>query len=218
MKTERLFFKKLGEMRYISHLDIYRTFQRAIVRSGLDVWYTEGFNAHLYLSFPLALSLGFESDCEIAEIKLLRDEENIAERVNRFLPDGLEVFAAAEAQMDSNDIDAARYFIEIDDNGMSPESLLNYWNDLIAKPAILVKKKTKKGKLKEVDLKEDIKSERAWIEDGMLRIDVTVSAGNQKNLNPNTLLSCMYEMMGREADHWLIKRVQWLTKDGKDFR
>ena len=69
-----------------------------------------------------------------------------------------------------------------------------------------------------MDLKEDIKSQRAWVEGGMLRIDLTVSAGNQKNLNPNTLLSCMYEMMGREADHWLIKRVQWLTKDGKDFR
>jgi len=88
-----------------------------------------------------------------AEIKLLRDEENSAERVNRFLPDGLEVFAAAEAQMDSNDIDAARYLIEIDDNEMSPESLLNYWNDLIAKPAILVEKKTKKESSRKWTLK-----------------------------------------------------------------
>ena len=109
------------------------------------MWYTEGFNAHLYLSFPLALSLGFESECEIAEIKLLSEEENIAERVNEFLPDGLDVYAAAEAVMDSNDIDAARYLIEVDDNEIPAEKMLEAWETLMAKDSIIVQKKTKKA-------------------------------------------------------------------------
>lgn len=47
----RLFFTKLDRAKYISHLDMNRCMSRALKRSGLPVWYTGGFNPHMYLTF-----------------------------------------------------------------------------------------------------------------------------------------------------------------------
>jgi radical SAM-linked protein len=60
----RVFFSKTGNAKYISHLDLYRSFSRAIQRSGLPVWITEGFNPHIYITFALPLALGIEGQEE----------------------------------------------------------------------------------------------------------------------------------------------------------
>ena len=69
MTTIRIFFEKCGESAYISLLDLQRVFHRVLKRSGLPVWYTMGFNPHIYLSFSCPLSLGQESLCESCEVK-----------------------------------------------------------------------------------------------------------------------------------------------------
>ena len=65
-------------MRFISHLDMTRFMSRTIRRAELPVWYTEGFNPHLYMTFALPLSLGFESDYEVVDIRLLDDNYDIS--------------------------------------------------------------------------------------------------------------------------------------------
>ena len=59
--TVRIRFEKTGEAAYISLLDLQRVFHRILKRSGLPVYYTQGFNPHIYLSFACPLSLGQES-------------------------------------------------------------------------------------------------------------------------------------------------------------
>ncbi|MCL1866119.1 MAG: TIGR03936 family radical SAM-associated protein, partial [Oscillospiraceae bacterium] len=54
----RVFFGKVGRAKYISHLDLVRAMSRAVKRSGLHVWITEGFNLHIYMTFALPLALG----------------------------------------------------------------------------------------------------------------------------------------------------------------
>ena len=54
---------------YISLLDLQRVMHRALKRSGLPVWYTKGFNPHIYLAFSCPLALGQESLCESCEVK-----------------------------------------------------------------------------------------------------------------------------------------------------
>ena len=61
MTTVRLRFTKTGEAAYISLLDLQRVMQRAFKRSGLPVWYTQGFNPHIYMTFAAPLALGQES-------------------------------------------------------------------------------------------------------------------------------------------------------------
>ena len=69
MITVRIRFRKVGEAAYISLLDLQRVFHRILKRSGLPVYYTQGFNPHIYLSFACPLSLGQESICECCEVK-----------------------------------------------------------------------------------------------------------------------------------------------------
>ncbi len=66
-------FEKKGPAKYISHLDLQRSFGRAIRRSKLPVKFSEGFNPHYTVSFASALALGLESECECAEIVTTTD-------------------------------------------------------------------------------------------------------------------------------------------------
>ena len=49
--TARVFYKKQGRAKYISHLDLVRCISRALKRSKLPVWHTLGFHPHVYLTF-----------------------------------------------------------------------------------------------------------------------------------------------------------------------
>ena len=56
MQPIRIFFKKEGRAKYISHLDLNRVMQRALRRACIPVWRTRGFNPHPYIAFGLPLS------------------------------------------------------------------------------------------------------------------------------------------------------------------
>jgi len=80
-------------MRFISHLDLMRLFQRALRRSRLPITITEGFNPHPKFSLSNALKLGVESEKEEVGFYLDRniDLEEFEERLNKQLPDGIKV-------------------------------------------------------------------------------------------------------------------------------
>ena len=63
-------FGKQPRLRFISHLDLQRFFQRAVNRTGLPIAWTQGFNPHPVMSFGSALALGWTSDYEVIDIKL----------------------------------------------------------------------------------------------------------------------------------------------------
>ncbi|MBR3737453.1 MAG: TIGR03936 family radical SAM-associated protein, partial [Eubacterium sp.] len=79
MQEIRLRFSKTDTAKYISHLDINRAFQRAFSRAKINLWYTEGFNPHPYMSFSLPLSLGVESLCENVDIRIIDDSADYSE-------------------------------------------------------------------------------------------------------------------------------------------
>jgi hypothetical protein len=70
-------FSKLGKVRFTSHRDVARIWERALRRAGLPVAYTEGFSPRPKLSFGLALSTGYESLGEYLDISL-RDPVTVA--------------------------------------------------------------------------------------------------------------------------------------------
>ena len=69
--ADRLLFSKTGRAKYISHLDLMRTFQRAFARAKIAIKHTEGFHPHPFVSIALPLSVGYSSQCEILEFGLL---------------------------------------------------------------------------------------------------------------------------------------------------
>lgn len=83
---------KKGEMVYFSQLDIYHLLERALRRSGLPVYFTQGFSPHVKISFANALKLGIEGQIETT---LYFSKETtfleLKEALSNQLPQGLEI-------------------------------------------------------------------------------------------------------------------------------
>jgi radical SAM-linked protein len=66
----RVQFTKEDPVRYISHLDLARAFERALRRAKLPLAMSEGFNPHIKVAYASALSVGVTSECEYIDIEL----------------------------------------------------------------------------------------------------------------------------------------------------
>lgn len=89
----RLRFRKDGALRWLSHHDLMRTFERLLRRVALPVRSTQGFNPHPRLVFALALPLGVIGRAEIAELELdeVLSPEEVHERLAQQCPPGLAI-------------------------------------------------------------------------------------------------------------------------------
>lgn len=210
----RVFYKKRGRIKYISHLDMNRCMQRALVRTGLPCWHTEGFNPHLYLTFALPLSLGYESDCEIMDFRLT-EETDLAEvqnRLNAVLPEGLEVYRVALKGEKFDKIVSADYTVELYGD---VEQLECRFSDFLAEPWIEVEKKTKKG-MKTVDLKPEILSCQTERGEGCLRLKLRLPAG-KKTINPGLLTDEFERVNPGLVSHVSFLRTAVWCEDGVPF-
>jgi radical SAM-linked protein len=98
----RIVFSKGAEIKYISHLDLMRAWQRALRRADIPLAYSRGFNPRPRLSFAAALAVGFTGRAEMLDVFLeqrlqLRD---FASRLEVELPVGLQLQTATEIPLD----------------------------------------------------------------------------------------------------------------------
>jgi len=91
--THSVLFNKTGFMRYISHLDLMRLFNRALRRAGFKLYLTKGFNPRPIVRVNNALKLGIEAKDQQAEFVLeeLVSREVFIERLNSQLPEGIRI-------------------------------------------------------------------------------------------------------------------------------
>ncbi|MGC8669377.1 MAG: TIGR03936 family radical SAM-associated protein [Chthonomonadales bacterium] len=89
-------FEKGEEVRWLGHLDILRTFERAIRRSDLPVMFSSGYNPRERLSFASALGVGVTGSRELGLLELSEevDPDEVADALNRVLPQGIRVLDA----------------------------------------------------------------------------------------------------------------------------
>ncbi len=208
MNNVRIFFAKTGRAIYISHLDLYRVFQRAVKRCKLPVWETQGFNPHIYITFALPLALGTEGICESLDTKLTEDIsfEEICERLNSALPRDIRVLSAAEPVYKNTDIEKSEYEICISTD----------WDKLcgfFSQEKIITEKKTKKG-ISEIDLKPMI--EIVEMKDGFIRM--RLPSGTQTNINANLVFEAFEKQFDMEIDTLNIKRTAVYCQNGEIFR
>jgi radical SAM-linked protein len=107
--TMRAQYRKVGPAVYLSHLDVMRALERACRRAGLPLAYTEGFNPHPRLAFGPALGVGIASGAEFVDIDLEQAlaPDDFRLRLNRQLPDGLELVAARALRRRRQSLSAA---------------------------------------------------------------------------------------------------------------
>jgi len=91
---QRVRFTKLGKIRFLSHRDVARVWERGLRRADIRVAYSEGFSPRPRLSFGLALSTGYESLGEYLDVDLVDEATDLPARVSPHLPDGMDAVAA----------------------------------------------------------------------------------------------------------------------------
>ncbi len=215
----RMFFHKDGPSRYMSHLDLTRCMTRCIRRAGLPIWYTEGFNPHVYMTFALPLSLGAAGYYEIMDIRFTEDMplDEAVRRLNEALPEGITVYKAAEPAKKPTAIVSSRWEITLEDESMSPSALYNALNEFFSMDEIPVKKKTKAKKLTTFDVKPQIIEWNAIACENRTKLMLLLPAGCINNINPSIILNAFYEKLGHEVSHVFIKRTEVLDDSGELF-
>jgi len=201
-------FKKQGPAKYISHLDLQRTVDRALRRSGVDVVFSSGYNPHIKMSFAFALKVGMTSESEYLEVEV-GEKFDIAEagkRIKNSFPEGLEVnwvrlkkegakklmASVSKAGYEiilnnSNDFDKVEYAIK---------KILNL-------EALEVIKKTKKG-LKSFDAIPLIHSLEFDKERG--KINAILSAQEAGTLDPKLLADKIMLVAGMNCEYTVIRK------------
>lgn len=220
-KNVRVKFRKTGNLQYISHLDLQRTLHRIIVRAGIPVWYTKGFNPHAKIVFSTPLSIGAESECEMVDIRIDREMscEKIKELLNDQVTDELRILDVYFPKTKFSDIVWASYEIELHGYDISQESAQKI-NDFVSKDTIMATKKTKSGD-KETNIAKMIRQFNAEFDEncGNIKISAVLNVNGENYLNPELLLSVIFEncsiMQGKDDEKWYsIIRTSSFFEDG----
>ncbi len=220
----RAVFKKTGRAIYISHLDLMRLMQRTFKRAKLPVWFTKGYNPHIYLMFALPLSLGVSSECELMDFGIdisagEPDYEDIKNRLNGVLPEGLEIIKLYEPQNKHTEIGACEYEVDIYSQ-KSPEELLKLYDEFFGQDGIYIEKRCKVNMRKTtvtVDIKPDIKLLNKHTTADCACLSFRLPAGINHSLNIVSLTNAFESYCGFEFDKTCIKRTRILSMNGDIF-
>lgn len=89
----RIRYSKRPSIRFIGHLDLLRTWERALRRAQIPMAFTQGFHPHPRINLGAALPLGYSSECELMDLWIENGIEptEIMSRISRTLPPGIEL-------------------------------------------------------------------------------------------------------------------------------
>lgn len=216
LKNVRVWFEKRGAVRYISHLDLTRNMSRGIKLSGLPVWYTEGFNPRIYMTYAMPLSLGVCGERECMDIRLTEEFplEEIAPRLNTHLPADLRALEATEPVDKFEEIQYGDYEVFLE--SQNPAALQAKLDALLGREAILVRKHTKKGD-KDFDIKPDFADIQVQIQENGLLLQLRLPCSMSGSTNPALLLEALKQYEG-EGPYSTITRKRLLLKDFSELR
>lgn len=218
----RIKFSKLGNLMYISHLDLARTMQRIILRSGIDIWYSEGFNPQPKMVFAFPLSIGVESVCELLDIRLNSPMpyDEIKARLENNFPDEMKVLDVYTPEIKFKNIAYIDYTITLTSPKISSETG-NEIVKLFEKECTIVKK-TKSGE-KEVNISEGVKLVESTVNGSTVSLHTILCADNEKYLNPDHFIEAIRQnlnILNSDSidEHYTILRNQMLDEELKEFK
>ena len=218
---------KQGSMKYISHLDIMRLFQRALKRTDIKLRYSEGYSPHPKMSIAQPLSLGYTSRGEYIEFETQTDlaAEDILGRLAGAMPEGIDIVSCSVLKDTKKAMGAiitkGEYLIGCDEakTGKEIKALCEDAAYFKSMEKILVKKVQKKsGKETEVDIRAKVRSitvEEASSERALIR--VVVDTGSNSHLNPELIIVKLKEYMGEKLQglEFHVQREEMYTESEK---
>lgn len=195
---KRVYFDKFGEMKFISHLDLLRFFDRLLKKSQIPVKYSQGFHPRPKMSFGSPISLGTEAYNELMDFELETpmSNEEVFNRLNSSNVVGFRVNKVEDVIGKASIMEEYTIMVyEIE----SEEEIITKLETLLNQEEI-VEVKEKKGKVTTRNLKERIKSFRR--EGNMIEMEII-------NTSPNSYL----DLAGIEQQDVKIKRLGYKTNN-----
>ena len=181
----RLKFVKTGTSRFLSHLEVASALIRACRQADLSFIYSEGFHPHPRVAFAHATSVGVESLCEYADIRVEKgvddDIEAVRRRINERLPGGLSVegIEAIESREDELSRVVGGFGYDIDLAGAADDDLPAFERnirDFLDRDAFIVRREDK-GKSREKDIRPFVRGLNLDHGRKRLRMDLLVRDG-----------------------------------------
>lgn len=203
-KDVRVIFKKTGAAKWFSHLDLARSMSRALRRSKLELWLSQGFTPRPHIVFTPPLSLGYSSECEIMDFRLTPDALLDKDALMGCFPPALMAVDVYTPTTKIKDIGFAKYRIIANTEKSAADVL-----QMFSKPVIMLKK-TKRSE-SEVDITEFIVDIKACDREGGVLIDTVVCCSQDKTLNPGYILSAL----GCDGS---VTRTGFLDLNQKEFK
>src|SRR5580693_10566035 len=141
-------YAKRGKMRFASHLDVARAFERGVRRAGLPIAYSAGFTPHPKISYAGGAPTGVASEAEYLSLTLTTrtEADAVRERLNAALPDGIDVIAVTAE--DSGGLPASRLTAsewQIALPGLRPDDVVPVVQKFLALTEAPVERLTSKG-------------------------------------------------------------------------
>ena len=208
-------YEKNDDVKYISHLDMMRTFQRILRRSGLPVKYSSGFNIHMNISFAIATSVGITSSAEYVDIQLAQDvnASQALAALNENTCRGIKMTSAITAEDTypslMGKVALSEYVISSDFISSLSEADLASFAGL---DSVNIMKRSKSG-TKETDILPLIIDQQ--LKDGCLY--VKLAAGSSQNLNPSLYYQALETHFSGAGAMPEIRRTALYDEKGRDM-
>jgi len=214
MSKIRFRYSKTGKAKYISHLDLMATIQRAFLRAGVKLKYTEGFNPHPYMSVAMPLSVGAESLCELMDVEIIDNE--LPDGIDRYLPEGLNILEVYTPTRKFNQIIWIEVICEIHCDDLPYDMIIETIKKRLAAKSIVIPKKTKSG-TSYIDVAPFVREGKLTGDDTII-MAAKISAQNP-TISQNDILnviSCDEKV--QTPVHINMKRIEMYDKDMVLFR
>jgi radical SAM-linked protein len=195
----RLRYTKRGRLRFTSHRDFGRAFERAVRRADLPIAYSSGFSPHPRISYANASPTGAASEAEYLEIGLRQgcDPAEVLRRLDAALPDGLDVLEVVTATPGSlsDRLEASSWQIRLED--VAPDAVAAAVEVFLACESVTVERMTKKG-LRSFDCRDAVVSMTASMPAAVTRcaiLDLVLRHGTP-SVRPDDVLAGLREVAG----------------------
>jgi radical SAM-linked protein len=192
-------YAKRGRLRFTSHRDFSRAFERALVRARIPMAYSSGFNPHPRISYAGASPTGAASEAEYLEIGLAEavDPRQVGRDLDAALPEGLDVVEVVEARPGSlaDRLEVSRWRIDL--AGTPFDAVAAAVSAFLGRDSVAVERMTKKG-LRTFDSRAAVLGLEVSTYDAGSRLEV-VLRHTVPAVRPDDVLAGLRQVAGLEA-------------------
>ena len=223
MSRFALKFTKTGLIRFTSHLDLLRMFKRAFRRAGIPVTYSQGFNPHPKMGFCQPLSLGYTGLEELIEFQTDSDKgcNKWISLIEDSLPEGIDIISMGLIHEGQKSMAASCFAADYEIVFRLPYMLKDYdriAHDFMSQESILVSKRSKSGKVSDIDIREKIRSLEAKDKDGLLALEAALDSGSSSNLSPELLIQAFCAYAAPFTERYDISVTRKCLHIGVDYK